>query len=116
MKTATLAFLTLLVIAAAANADVLRVEVDDMIHPVSVEYIGRAIDQAAAQKADAVLIELRTPGGLDTSMRSIIEKIIKSPVPVIIWVGSLRVHIPSTGEYHRFLTQYRAKGSSSGSP
>ena len=97
MKTATLAFLTLLVIAAAANADVLRVEVDDMIHPVSVEYIGRAIDQAAAQKADAVLIELRTPGGLDTSMRSIIEKIIKSPVPVIIWVGPSGSRAASAG-------------------
>jgi membrane-bound serine protease (ClpP class) len=58
-----------------------------MIHPISEEYIGRAIDQAAAQKSDAVLIVLRTPGGLETSMRGIVKKIIESPVPVIVWVG-----------------------------
>src|SRR5436190_15569740 len=96
MKTAALALLALLV-AAAAHADVVRIEVDDMIHPVSDEYIGRAIDHAAAQKADAVLIELRTPGGLETSMRGIVEKIIKSPVPVIIWVGPSGSRAASAG-------------------
>ena len=69
-----------------ASAAVIRVRVDDMIHPITAEFIGRAIDEAAAQKADAVLIELSTPGGLDDSMRGIIQDIIKSPVPVIVYV------------------------------
>jgi membrane-bound serine protease (ClpP class) len=68
------------------SAAVIRVRVDDMIHPITAEFIGRAIDGAAAKKADAVLIELSTPGGLDDSMRGIIQDIIKSPVPVIVYV------------------------------
>ncbi len=96
MKTATLAVLVLLS-AAVSSADVMRVEVDDMIHPISDEYIGRALDQAAARRADAVIIELRTPGGLETSMRGIVEKIIKSPVPVIVWVGPSGSRAASAG-------------------
>lgn len=97
MKTATLALLLLLSAALNASADVVRVTVDDMIHPISDEYVGRAIDQAAARKADAVLIVLRTPGGLETSMRGIIEKIFRSPVPVIVWVGPSGARAASAG-------------------
>ncbi len=96
MKT-TLAALVLLLAASAAPASILHVELDDMIHPISDEFLGRAIDQAAAQKAEAVLIELRTPGGLETSMRGIVEKIIKSPVPVIVWVGPSGSRAASAG-------------------
>ena len=96
MKPATLAA-ALVLLAASAHAAIVRVEVDDMIHPISDEYIGRAIDQAAATRADAVLIELRTPGGLETSMRGIVEKIIKSPVPVIVWVGPSGSRAASAG-------------------
>jgi membrane-bound serine protease (ClpP class) len=80
-----------------AQAAVMRVVVDDMIHPVSDEFVGRALDAAAAQKADVVILELRTPGGLETSMRGIIEKIIKSPVPVIVWVGPSGARAASAG-------------------
>ena len=85
MKTTTL-LAVLLLFAASASADIVHVVVDDLIHPISDEFIGRAIDNAVKRKADAVLIELRTPGGLETSMRKIVERIIKSPVPVIVWV------------------------------
>src|SRR6185436_16855440 len=96
MKTATLAALVLL-LSASAQADVLRVVVDDMIHPISDEFIGRAIDEAAARKSDAVLIVLRTPGGLETSMRGIVKKIFESPVPVIVWVGPGGARAASAG-------------------
>ena len=96
MKTATLAAL-LLLLAATAPADVLHVTVDDMIHPISDEYVGRALDQAAARRMDAVVIELRTPGGLESSMRGIVEKIIKSPVPVLVWVGPSGARAASAG-------------------
>jgi membrane-bound serine protease (ClpP class) len=88
-------FLTLL--ATAAAADVVKITVDDMIHPISDEFIGRAIDFAAARHADALLIELRTPGGLSDSMRSIVEKIIKSPVPVIVYVAPAGSYAASAG-------------------
>jgi membrane-bound serine protease (ClpP class) len=67
-------------------ADVLKVVVDDAIQPVTAEYIGRALELAAANHDQAVLIELNTPGGLVESTREIIEKIVASPVPVIVYV------------------------------
>src|SRR5208283_4197125 len=65
---------------------VVKIRLDDTIQPISDEYIGRAIEQARQTNADAVLIELRTPGGLVDSTRSIIEKMLASPVPVIVYV------------------------------
>ncbi len=83
--------------ATSASAAVVRVDVDDMIHPISAEYIGRAIDHAASEHADAVLIELSTPGGLETSMRDIVQKIIQSPVPVIVYVTPSGARAASAG-------------------
>ena len=60
--------------------------VDDTIQPISAEYIDRAIEQARQTNADAVLIEINTPGGLVDSTRDIIQKILASPVPVIVYV------------------------------
>ena len=79
--------LLLFLFAASANAAVLRVAVSDMIHPISEEYIQRALAVAARAHDDAVVIELRTPGGLLDSTRSIVEKIMTSPVPVIVYVA-----------------------------
>ncbi len=80
------AFLTTLALAASCSANVLRIAVNDAIQPVTAEYIGRALDVAAANHDQAVLIEMNTPGGLVDSTRDIIEKIVASPVPVIIYV------------------------------
>src|SRR5262249_32900717 len=65
---------------------VVAVDVNGIVHPVTVEIVGRAIDQAKAENADALLIRLNTPGGLMDAMRQTIEKIIASPVPVITYV------------------------------
>jgi len=80
------AFLTTIALAASCSADVLRIVVNDLIQPVTAEYIGRALELAAAHHDQAVLIEMNTPGGLVDSTREIIEKIVASPVPVIIYV------------------------------
>jgi membrane-bound serine protease (ClpP class) len=64
----------------------LKIAINDAIQPVTAEYIGRALDLAAANHDQAVLIEINTPGGLVDSTRDIIEKIVASPVPVIIYV------------------------------
>ncbi|MGB8013980.1 MAG: nodulation protein NfeD [Terriglobales bacterium] len=80
---AALAFLFFTV---PCSADVLRIAVDDAIQPVTAEYIGRALAAAAANHDQAVLIEINTPGGLVDSTRDIIEKIVASQVPVIIYV------------------------------
>jgi len=80
------AFMLLASFLSSASAEVLKIVVDDAIQPVTAEYIGRAIDAAAASHDQALLIELNTPGGLVDSTREIIEKIVASPVPVIIYV------------------------------
>jgi membrane-bound serine protease (ClpP class) len=97
MKRIVIGLALLLFASVSAQATVLRVVIDDMIHPISDEFLGRALDAAADQKADAVLLELRTPGGLETSMRGMVEKIMKSPVPVIVWVGPSGARAASAG-------------------
>src|SRR5690242_17541655 len=80
-------FVAILLIASVpCSAEVLKIVVDDTIHPITDEYIGRAIDEASRKHDEALLIELNTPGGLVDSTRDIIEKILASPVPVIIYV------------------------------
>lgn len=83
--------------ATAASAEVLRVIVKDTIQPISQEYIGRAIDEAARRNYKAVLIEMNTPGGMVSSTREIIEKISTSSVPVIVYVTPTGGHAGSAG-------------------
>lgn len=80
-----------------SRADIVKVVVDDTIQPITAEYISRAIDQAARTNAQAVLIEMNTPGGLVSSTREIIDKITKSPVPVIVYVTPTGGHAGSAG-------------------
>lgn len=70
----------------AASAEVLKITVNDTIQPITAEYIGRALAEAQRNHDKALLIELSTPGGLVDSTRDIINKILESPVPVIIYV------------------------------
>jgi len=91
------AALLLCVFAPSSFAGVLKIVVDDTIQPISDEYIGRAIDQAQRENDQAVLIELNTPGGLLDSTRSIIAKILASPVPVIIYVSPSGSRAASAG-------------------
>lgn len=69
-----------------ASADILKITVHDTIQPITDEYIGRALAEAERNHDKALLIELSTPGGLVDSTRDIINKILESPVPVIIYV------------------------------
>ena len=83
----SVAVLAIVATAMASASTVVKIRIDDTIQPISDEYIGRAIEQARQTNADAVLIELRTPGGLVDSTRSIIQKMLASPVPVIVYVA-----------------------------
>ena len=94
--------------ASFCSAEVLRVSINDAIQPVTAEYIGRALDVAAANHDQAVLIEINTPGGLVDSTREIIEKIIASPVPVIIYVTPSGSRAASAVDNDRFADQAAA--------
>jgi len=65
---------------------VLAINIDGIVHPVTVEIVGHAIDEAARENAAALLIRLNTPGGLLEATREINEKIVASRVPVIAYV------------------------------
>ena len=73
--------------AQAAQPRVLVLHLDDTIQPISEAFLDRGLEEAASTHAEALLIELNTPGGLLTSTRSIVHSILASPVPVIVYVS-----------------------------
>jgi membrane-bound serine protease (ClpP class) len=95
-----LAALTFALFVSAARpsaGDVLRLDINDTIHPITLEYITRGIEAAKAQHAEAILIRLSTPGGLAESTREIIQQIVASPVPIIIYVAPSGARSASAG-------------------
>src|SRR5271167_2823038 len=86
-----------LVLSSFSSAEVLKLVVNDTIQPITEEYIARAIDEAQRRNAQAVLIEITTPGGLVESTRHIIEKITNSQVPVIVYVAPAGSRAGSAG-------------------
>jgi len=71
---------------APAAPQVIVVNVDSIVHPVTVEIVAHALEQARRENAAAVLLRLNTPGGLLDATREINSKIVVSPVPVIAYV------------------------------
>jgi membrane-bound serine protease (ClpP class) len=83
----------------AAVGPVLWARLDDVIGPVSARYLVDAMREAAKRRAAALVIELDTPGGLDTSMRQIIKAILASEVPVCVFVSPEGARAASAGVY-----------------
>lgn len=80
-----------------SRIDILTVK--GTINPVLVDYIGRGIEQAQNEGAQAVIIQMDTPGGLDTAMRDIIQKITNSRIPVVVYVSPAGARAASAGAY-----------------
>lgn len=79
---------------------VIQLQLDGAIGPASSDYIERSLDSAAAAgDVQLILIRIDTPGGLDSSMRQIIKKIIASPVPVASYVAPSGARAASAGTY-----------------
>ena len=66
---------------------VIVLNLDDTIQPISEEYVSRGLAEGEVTHSAAVLIELNTPGGLLDTTRSMVSKILASPVPVIVYVA-----------------------------
>jgi membrane-bound serine protease (ClpP class) len=83
----------------AAASSVVEIPIDGEIEPILADYVVHGIDQAATDHAGLILITINTPGGLDTSMRAIIQAILRSPVPVVTYVYPTGSRAASAGFY-----------------
>ncbi len=97
VKKFLLSLISLAALAGFSYASILKITVNAPIHPVTSEYIVKSIQKAETQNAQLLIMKLNTPGGLDTSMREIIEKILNSKVPVVTYVSPSGARAASAG-------------------
>jgi membrane-bound serine protease (ClpP class) len=83
--------------AASPRIDVLTIK--GTINPVLTDYIKRGIEQAEDTGAEAIIIQMDTPGGLDTAMRDIVQLIVNSRVPVVVYVAPSGARAASAGVF-----------------
>ncbi len=103
MKRAIWAYLLLICMGAvwlgsvSEAAPVYRIEITGTIGPATASYIERAIEVASEQEAECLIIQLDTPGGLLESTKHIVQNILASPVPVVVYVSPSGASAGSAG-------------------
>lgn len=84
-------------LASAERGRIRVVAVHDPVTPVTASFLHRNLEEAARRGDQLVLIEMDTPGGLDTAMREIVKDIFASPVPVVVYVAPSGARAASAG-------------------
>lgn len=75
------------------------VDLQGVIDPTLAAYLESRIDAAVDGGSEVVVVQLDTPGGLDVSMRDMVKRIVRSPVPVVVWVGPPGARAASAGVF-----------------
>lgn len=83
----------------AVSTSVVAMDVKGVINPVTADYISRGIEEAERNDAIACIIQLDTPGGLDISMRDIIQNIVNAKIPVVVYVSPSGARAASAGVF-----------------
>ncbi|MHB8764169.1 MAG: NfeD family protein [Deferrisomatales bacterium] len=91
------ALLLLLTAVSGWAATVPVVEIDGPIGPVMAEYVTDSLRKARRARAELVVLRIDTPGGLDASMRVIVQAVLASQIPVVAWVGPSGARAASAG-------------------
>ncbi len=83
--------------AAAGSEKVCFITVEGPISPTTAGYVSRAVDETASQGGQCLIIQLNTPGGLLDSMQRIVQKLLASPVPTVVYVAPTGATAASAG-------------------
>jgi membrane-bound serine protease (ClpP class) len=84
-------------VASSSPPTVYVAPIDDIIHPITAEYMADAMDAADAHNAAAIIFTLETPGGLVESTRTIITRMLSARTPVVVYVGPGAARAASAG-------------------
>jgi membrane-bound serine protease (ClpP class) len=84
---------------AVAAAPVAMIDLDGAITPVTARLLTAAIDRAQAERAQALIVRLNTPGGLERSMRSMAQAILNAEIPIIVYVAPTGARAASAGVF-----------------
>jgi membrane-bound serine protease (ClpP class) len=84
---------------AASGQPVSLIHIDGAITPVTVRLLGGAIERAQAEGSQALILQLDTPGGLERSMRSMVQSILNARIPVLVYVAPTGARAASAGVF-----------------
>src|SRR6266540_5451024 len=83
----------------AAEPVVVVAEVDGVIDPINAQYLARVLGQAEAARADLLVIEMNTPGGLASAMETMTQKLLAATVPTVVYVTPTGARAGSAGVF-----------------
>ncbi|MEM2478528.1 MAG: ATP-dependent Clp protease proteolytic subunit, partial [Thermoproteota archaeon] len=83
----------------AGAGEIVKLTLDGTVNPATSAYVLRGLREAQRRGASAVILVLDTPGGLDSATKEIVEALLASETPVVVWVGPAGARAASAGTF-----------------